>query len=475
MATDKNKTLTPTVIPENQFPGKPQITGQTTANSTQETFYPSEISGKSFPVSITASRLLSSTLDTQRRQIMGGYTFTQMGAITIGNYRNGIGSGISISPTGLVGVNNGVTKFAIDNQGNATFAGTITAGVIVATGALIVGTNVGIGTAFPTASAGDMAYEDLVEKAKLGTTIIQGGYIKTDLLTADNIITGTLIGINIQSGTGTERIVLNNGNYFEFYSGGVLKGKFRPGTAGLGMVAELGSYITRRDEGFYSSSSTSTFTDFSKFGSRNLSPYGNITVIELLANNKFGIFDSGASTALFTINASGDTYSERRYSSGADNIGFASNLKLTIHADAEVDERVVTDLVSGSYPRIYFPDRPGENSGKKGIQFGNGENFAINNGSTIKNAILKTDKFGYRALACIESPEVWFMDFTGEDKILDPMFEAVTEGDCEWIKTKRGYQVWRRRINLSGIRFEEKTEAQFIKNEQFLSIPHQKD
>lgn len=41
-------------------------------------------------------------------------------------------------------------------------------------------------------SLGSMAYENLVEKAKLGTTVIQGGFIKSELLTANNIVTGTL-------------------------------------------------------------------------------------------------------------------------------------------------------------------------------------------------------------------------------------------------------------------------------------------
>lgn len=59
--------------------------------------------------------------------------------------------------------------------------------------------------------AGAMAYENLVEKAKLGSTIISGGYIKTDLLTADNIITGTLIGRTVQSApSGNYRVQLEN-------------------------------------------------------------------------------------------------------------------------------------------------------------------------------------------------------------------------------------------------------------------------
>lgn len=42
------------------------------------------------------------------------------------------------------------------------------------------------------ATLGDLAYEDLVEAAKLGTTVIVGGYIKTGLVSASNINVGTL-------------------------------------------------------------------------------------------------------------------------------------------------------------------------------------------------------------------------------------------------------------------------------------------
>jgi hypothetical protein len=43
-----------------------------------------------------------------------------------------------------------------------------------------------------TNSLGDLSRENMVEKAKLGETIIDNGYIKSDLITADNILTGTL-------------------------------------------------------------------------------------------------------------------------------------------------------------------------------------------------------------------------------------------------------------------------------------------
>jgi len=66
--------------------------------------------------------------------------------------------------------------------------------------------------------AGAMAYEDLVEKAKLGTTIVEGGYIKTDLLTADNIVTGTLTGRVVQTAVSGQRVVVDSSdNTIKFY------------------------------------------------------------------------------------------------------------------------------------------------------------------------------------------------------------------------------------------------------------------
>ena len=53
----------------------------------------------------------------------------------------------------------------------------------------------------PTAlanSLGDLAYEDLVEATKLGTTIIQGGIIKTDLMVSGAALIG-LLGVNTLS------------------------------------------------------------------------------------------------------------------------------------------------------------------------------------------------------------------------------------------------------------------------------------
>jgi len=58
---------------------------------------------------------------------------------------------------------------------------------------------------------GDMAYEDLVEEAKLGTTIIEGGYIVTGLIDASRIDTGILSAARIGADSITaEKIDVDN-------------------------------------------------------------------------------------------------------------------------------------------------------------------------------------------------------------------------------------------------------------------------
>ena len=57
---------------------------------------------------------------------------------------------------------------------------------------------------------GSLAYYNMVSAALLDTTVIVGGYIKTSLLTATNIRTGTLRSVRIQVGGGTDEDI-----YFE--------------------------------------------------------------------------------------------------------------------------------------------------------------------------------------------------------------------------------------------------------------------
>jgi hypothetical protein len=110
-------------------------------------------------------------------------------------------------------------------------------------------------------------------------------------------------------------------------------------------------------------------------------------------------------------------------------------------------------------------------AGDIGIDTDNKINLDADDGVFIngsqKTAIVPTSQ-GYRALYCMESPEVWFMDFCESKKKIDPLFLEVTEGEMKFIKVEGGgYQVWRRRKGHAGFRFEEKTQREYDKNNLF--------
>ena len=66
--------------------------------------------------------LINSNLDTSAKTILGSFKFQSSGAIAMNTDAS---NGLWLSPTGLLGKKAGVTTFAIDTLGNATFAGTL--------------------------------------------------------------------------------------------------------------------------------------------------------------------------------------------------------------------------------------------------------------------------------------------------------------------------------------------------------------
>jgi hypothetical protein len=103
----------------------------------------------------------------------------------------------------------------------------------------------------------------------------------------------------------------------------------------------------------------------------------------------------------------------------------------------------------------------------------NGEGLQVD--GTVKTAIVPTSK-EYNALYCIESPEVWFMDFCESKDKIDTMFLEVTEKPYRFVKCedengKEMYQVWGVRKGFKNIRFESKTREQFEKNNNFWALP----
>lgn len=101
-----------------------------------------------FPPQFIAPHVISDSLNTLSKQILGIFTFGQVGALKIGTYEFGISGEIDISPNGITAKNvNGDTTFAIDGAtGNATFLGTLQAGTVIAgDNTVIIGTGSGGG------------------------------------------------------------------------------------------------------------------------------------------------------------------------------------------------------------------------------------------------------------------------------------------------------------------------------------------
>lgn len=111
---------TPIEIADNPFPGQAP-TNQTTGQGT--------IADQSFPVQKIASDLLSAALNTKAKKILQQFSFTKLGGLKIGDFKEGITGEIDISPEGIVARNiRGDPTLTLDGEtGDATFRGTIEA------------------------------------------------------------------------------------------------------------------------------------------------------------------------------------------------------------------------------------------------------------------------------------------------------------------------------------------------------------
>jgi len=205
-----DKIFSPTVIPENQFPGKTQTIDNASNPYTTETYTPTEIDVKDFILPTIATGLRSTTLDTQRRQIMGGYTFSHLGAITIGNYANGSGSGISISPQGIIGVSGGVTKFSLSNTGIFVTSGYIQVGgaasdvnggvTLIGAGKVLISGSTNLSN---WSAGGDATFID-GGKLYTGTVTadtVRSSWVYAGNISANQITTGSLSADRISGGT----------------------------------------------------------------------------------------------------------------------------------------------------------------------------------------------------------------------------------------------------------------------------------
>lgn len=148
-----------------------------------------------------AGHFADAAISTATGTILGAFTFGASGAIQIGTYQAGVTGDIRISPTGILGR---------DKDNNMTFSINAMTGVAVVSG-LVVGTNVGIGTAQTAANVTTI----------VGNTVTTG-FVNALGITAVSVaaenITGTTISGKTITGGYITGVMFNQ--YFGDGSGG---------------------------------------------------------------------------------------------------------------------------------------------------------------------------------------------------------------------------------------------------------------
>ena len=174
---------------------------------------------------INIDDIINDRIDTSESKILDEWTFGQKGAFVVGTSNDGL----SISPTGLLARKDGETTFTITSDGDATYKGDLAASQIVTGSLSVLRTEADVTADNPQnvdwlTDSGAMAKEDEVKRAKLGETIVEGGYLRNNMLdtkvayisdkamignaiideahinslSADDISTGTLSAIDIE-------------------------------------------------------------------------------------------------------------------------------------------------------------------------------------------------------------------------------------------------------------------------------------
>ena len=95
--------------------------------------------------------------------------------------------------------------------------------------------------------AGSLAYYNMVSAALLDSTIIIGGYIKTSLLTATNIRTGTLRSVRIQVGGGTNEDIYFEDSGIRLYDAGgyaLIFARAGLASAGVSMGSDWAAFVS---------------------------------------------------------------------------------------------------------------------------------------------------------------------------------------------------------------------------------------
>jgi len=302
-----------------------------------------------------------------------------------------------------------------------------------------------------------------VEADKIATNAVTANKIQAGAVSADKISVSNLAAINANLGT----ITAGSINAALVTITNLNANNITTGTIRVGASGQPDAIILSRDTG-----GTGTKLRWEPGGSRMWADTSNRIGINSIGSPMFIYVNSSEKLA---IPQSGQT-SMRGGIFCDGNLNVADNQTIRIQQFGHL--QMGNFRLEGGFNRYVFKD--GDGNERFSITPDSSPNTRINmNGYSLrltsnKTAIMPVDD-GYKALYCIESPEVWFMDFRKVDEMEDETFTKVTDGKRFYQKVfdedgVEYVQVWRRRKGHADLRFEDKTEEEFIQNEKFLRL-----
>ena len=443
-------------------------------------YFPKKITPEELPSLVIANELNSLSLNTQLNQILGSYTFGQLGAIQIGKYLAGVSGDLKITPSGIVARNNlNVTTFSLNGDtGDAYFAGTLAAGIVQTS--MLAFTPTDSSNVVATINASSEGIEISAAKISIsGSTSFSAGYNPTDKLNHTGggyktASSGPRVLIFPDSSTGIQAIDDGGTDVFKVIVGG----------SDVGDVI-IGNYSGNNGIKYDKSAGETTFK-----GTVIISHSDNSVNSKLRFEGNSRIWeDSGNDMGLNAIGGEFIIYtnSGQRAYFGENNINlyttttYIKNINMGFDGQSEGTISNLDRLMGYNDLRIIgngdvtIKRDSSDNNGVR-IEWGTGKIHSYSStmdlGGTDKTAIVPT-KDGYKSLYCAESPEVWFFDFCANTlkESIDPLFLEVTEGPYKFIQLIDGsYQIWGKRKGHAHKRFESKTALQFKRNEEFLQL-----
>lgn len=334
------------IIKDLVFPGLEDSSSQSnnTSSSSSDAEYSSpQISDVIFPTLQIARETISTTLDTRSKQILGSYTFGEMGAIQIGKYELGVSGDIRIVPDGFVARNTaGENTVFIDGQtGDIAIKGTLLAGSVIAaeinatqiTGQLVnaqianiayakitdvlvtsaqieslTADKISAGTINASVinvtqlNASNLASGD-VPSARMSTNFLAAATASISVLSAITanigaITAGSITGVSVASSAGSNKVVLDSGDYLRFYVGGTLRASLRGVTAtrATGIVLD-GDIVIDNNKSYMIKSTTGSTTEYGGVSITNANQFW----ITLGTANQFRILNNAQNDDYFTV------------------------------------------------------------------------------------------------------------------------------------------------------------------------------